>query len=446
MRDFNDIVTEAYSDIAKLTIAKIYSANRDTYRNLQKRAFNISIGNDSASAGRTPEEVVYIAVDELADRIQSESETRVKVISSSEFYRNTEPAENIGHAVKNVEEDNAIQQAMISYADTEENWITLISQVLDKFQKCLPHTDIAAMAVNKSGCITFNMAEYELYKDTIEINAHRDNMTMCIQNLKLCQRKSDDTRNGIAYDVYHLIFDGIPHCVQQYVIGESEFIDLINKRKNLNISAPLAVSQNIDYQNSSHKRLRQVITMAMFISESELIGNYKAENEDMTKRLTKKRIDQILSIYGFTRDLFQMSKKWEILNPNSKTKDVHHYIIDHPVLTQQFVQKLEYSVMNMEGLKGERTRRSCNGIGCESLSIFRLINSVEDFIECEETYQIIRATVMLSCSVHTIRQHKNTSKIQIGENSKNTSKYNRQDEIKIMLNTGKYIRKKCHKK
>lgn len=102
MRDFNDIVTEAYSDIAKLTIAKIYSANRDTYRNLQKRAFNISIGNDSASADRTPEEVVYIAVDELADRIQSESETSVKVISSSEFYRNTEPAENIRRAVKNV--------------------------------------------------------------------------------------------------------------------------------------------------------------------------------------------------------------------------------------------------------------------------------------------------------------------------------------------------------
>lgn len=64
MKDFIDIVTEAYSDAAKLIISRLYSGNSDTYRNLNRRAFNISIGVDLTSTGRTPKDVLYMSVED----------------------------------------------------------------------------------------------------------------------------------------------------------------------------------------------------------------------------------------------------------------------------------------------------------------------------------------------------------------------------------------------
>lgn len=280
MKDFIDIVTEAYSDVAKLIISRFYSGNSDTYRSLNRRAFNISIGVDLTSTGHTPKDVLYMAVDELADRMQPISETHVKVVSSSEYYRNTEPDRSIDHAIRSIEEDTGILQAMTNYTDTDENWNDLISQIRNSLQGYLPYTDIGAMAVNKSASMSYNEVEYDLYRDSVEKIPYRDDMPICVLSLKACLSVTDEVKKGIAYDVYHSLFDNKPVDVHQYIIDENEFVNLLKERKELTVTSPLKPSQDVDYKDEKHLKLRKSMIMAMFTSESKMIDKRVKQDDN----------------------------------------------------------------------------------------------------------------------------------------------------------------------
>ena len=447
MKDFIDILTEAYSDAAKLIISRLYSGNSDTYRNLNRRAFNISIGVDLTSTGRTPKDVLYMSVDELADRIQPISETHVKVVSSSEYYRNTEPDRSIDHAIRSIEEDTGILQAMTNYTDTDENWNDLVSQIRNSLQGYLPYTNIGAMAVNKSANMSYNEVEYDLYRDSVEKIPYRDDMPICVLSLKACLSVTDEVKKGIAYDVYHRLFGNKPVDVHQYIIDENEFVNLLKERKALTITAPLKQSQDVDYKDKKHLKLRKSMIMAMFTSESKMIDKRvkQDDNSPNQKWITNGQIEQILNLYGFSRELFVKSHVWDIDKKGNKPQSIKRYYINLPVLTEKFIEILEKSINDIDGLSGQRSRRSYEGIGYDNLSLFRLINNIEDIISCEETYQVLRALVLNYVIRGYMKNNAHGQTILTEDCISKVSQYNKQDELNVILKIAKYKIPKCNK-
>lgn len=340
---------------------------------------------------------------------------------------------------------------MTNYTDTDENWNDLVSQIRNSLQGYLPYTNIGAMAVNKSANISYNEVEYDLYRDSVEKIPYRDDMPICVLSLKACLSVTDEVKKGIAYDIYHRLFDNKPVDVHQYIIDENEFVNLLKERKALTITAPLKQSQDVDYKDKKHLKLRKSMIMAMFTSESKMIDKRvkQDDNSPNQKWITNGQIEQILNLYGLSRELFVKSHVWDIDKKGNKPQSIKRYYINLPVLTEKFIEILEKSINDIDGLSGQRSRRSYEGIGYDNLSLFRLINSIEDIISCEETYQVLRALVLFSCPNYVIRGYmKNNAHgqtILTEDCISKVSQYNKQDELNVILKIAKYKIPKCNK-
>lgn len=312
---------------------------------------------------------------------------------------------------------------MDSYSDTDENWHELILSIQNCIKDRISYIDIAAMAVNKANTAAYNNVLYALSIDCIERES-TEKGKISIEKIKKCVKEVDDIKNGVAYDVYHLIFDNQPDEVLEYIPNENDFVKKVKDEQKLEISAPLVACNKVDYQIPIHYSLNYRVTKSIFCSEKKLKDRVEGTPTD-------NHIKSFLEQFCFGRELFAHSHMSKFGRQSDKSTPTYCYI-DIPKLTEIFVEKLKGYVAGKE-----RARLKYNYVRVENVSLFIFINSVEDMADFVNAYWAVKSVVLLSCPSDAVQKYIDKCQygreIIINAEDNKLSSYDRQDEIKLMI-------------
>lgn len=447
MNDFLDLVNEAYEDIAKLVVAQIFDSDMEKYQQFKKRCFGIKTGVDISYPAHSPEEVFYMLSDELSSRIQCISESEAITMPSVEYYQSTPVAEKITQAIENTLTDCDILTKMTGYMDIDKEWKSLLSEIQNGISNKITYTDVATMAVNKANTAEYYETTYELFRDCIE-RAWNESCTLNLAQLNICAKETDEIKNGIAYDVYHEMFDDKPPEVQQYIPNESDFFRKIDVL--LKISGPLKECTEVDYSNEVHWTIKYKIYKRLYISEDKLFPKSGNKYKTVNDKVNSCQINDFLKLFCLDRAVF--TDTWfSIFEKAHSSLPLRHYYLNVTPLLEIYKKALYYFVFRdkPDGEKRQRNRKSYENIKLDNTSLFQLLTSAEEIILFSEAYHAIRSLVILSCPNKVLPQHLDKCKygteivLTLNDDQflspKELSKYNRLQEIRAICKAAEML-------
>lgn len=429
-KEFIEYVNEAYENMARHIISTIYESNSNEYSNLKRKCFDISTGIDMAVPIVSADDIFYSMMDDVCSVIQSNCDNRANTLNCREYFGGKQ-SDRIKDAICRVHNNKELHERLSAYHDTAENWAEILAHISELIKREISYADVAGMALTKTNVSEYDSDLHDFYSDCLNRGIGNNDIYSFV-NINKCAQVADDIKNGIAYDVYHELFDGNPTKVQSYIPKEDTFVKKIDVL--LRIEDPLVTCTSVDYTNETHISIKYRIYKAMYISENAIFPKTKYGDGDFTAQ----EIDEFLKLCCLDRKIFTNS--WlTIWEQRYSNKNPSHYYLYVEELIDQYKEAIKHFSKDRQ-----RTQTSYDTIPVDNVSLFRIMKCAEDIKKFAEGCQAVEVLAILSCPNSVYRTE--AKKCNYGDNiylcweqnEKNEtnplkSTYKRKQEIKAII-------------
>lgn len=436
-KEFIEYVNEAYKNMARHIISAIYESNSDKYSRLKRRCLDIATGIDMAVPIASADDIFYSMMDDVCSVIQSNCDNRANTLNCREYFSGKQ-SDRINDAICRVHNNKELHERLSAYKDTDENWAEILAHICELIKREISYADVAGMALTKTNVSEYDSDLHDFYSDCLNREIWNNDIFSFV-NINKCAQVADDIKNGIAYDVYHELFDGKPKSVQSYIPKEHSFakkIDFLSSKPKT-----LLPCAKVDYNIETHRTIKYQIYKRVYISESELFRNGMYNGKMI--EFTIQGIDEFLKLCCFDRAVFTNS--WlTIWEQRYSNKNPNHYYLYIEELINTYREALIYFSKGRE-----RTKKRYNNIKVDNVSLFQILNSAEEIKLFARAYQAIEDLVVLSCPNNVypkiLKECKYGSEIALSLNSdanfsiKDRSQYNRLNEINAIISAAKAL-------